>query len=560
MSDQDKPLTPPDDKLLTSEDLFGDLVDEVGGRGTRPLADRRGPIKVKVAETTDKTPGQRPQPSPAQPLPEDMAALLEAFSGPAEAATRAEPPAPVEPDPLPVPAPAAEEPFLDPIPAAAGPSLEDLSPLLEPPLSADDILKAVEPPASRATARFQVTPRIHRDTEEIDLGAVAADAMTPTPDSTESLLDPPLTGTYGPYELLERVAVGGMAEVFRAKRSGVEGFEKIVAVKRILSHLSDNKEFVDMFIAEAKMVAGLTHPNIVQIFDLGRIEKTYYIAMEHIHGRDLRSILRRAKEKGLRLPLDLVVHIVSKVAWALEFAHRKKDDKGRPMMIVHRDVSPQNILISFDGEVKLTDFGIAKAATKASITDAGALRGKLLYMSPEQAWGRPLDRRSDLFSLGIVFYEMLTEQKPFLARSEMSILETVRDCQIQPPREVNPRVHERLEKIALQALTKDPDHRYQDAGELARELERFLLERQPPTLAQLARFLELLFDEKERGVALHEEPAGEKAQDLASGADIHVEFEFAQSEPALAADQTGQQDKGKDAQAIQRLLKKIGIK
>ena len=130
-----------------------------------------------------------------------------------------------------------------------------------------------------------------------------------------------------------------------------------------------------MFVAEAKMVAGLTHPNIVQIFDLGRIDKTYDIAMEYVHGRDLRSILRRAKEKNLRLPLDLAVHIVSKVAWALEFAHRKKDGKGRPMMIVHRDVSPQNILISFDGEVKLADFGIAKAATKASITDVGALRG-----------------------------------------------------------------------------------------------------------------------------------------------------------------------------------------
>ena len=560
MSDQDKPVAPPNEKLLTSEDLFGDLVDEAGGRGACPVADRRGPIKVKVAESTSKAPGQRSRSPLAEPLPEDVAALLDAFSGPAEAAARAEPPAPVEPDPLPVPEPPAAEPLLDPHAAVAGPSLDGLSALLELPASAADILKTIEPPASHPTARFLVTTPIHRDTEEIDLGALAAKALTPTSDSTESLLDPPLTGTYGPYELLERVAVGGMAEVFRAKRSGVEGFEKIVAVKRILSHLSDNKEFVDMFIAEAKMVAGLTHPNIVQIFDLGRIEKTYYIAMEYIHGRDLRSILRRAKEKGLRLPLDLVVQIVSKVAWALEFAHRKKDEKGRPMMIVHRDVSPQNILISFDGEVKLTDFGIAKAATKASITDVGALRGKLLYMSPEQAWGKPLDRRSDLFSLGIVFYEMLTEQKPFLARSEMSILETVRDCQIQPLREVNPRVPERLEKIALRALTKDPDHRYQDAGELARELERFLLERQPPTPAQLARFLELLFDEKERGVALHEEPAGEKAQGLASEAEIHVEFEFAQSEPAVTADQTGQKDKGKDAQAIQRLLKKIGIK
>ena len=194
---------------------------------------------------------------------------------------------------------------------------------------------------------------------------------------------------YGPYRLLDRIAVGGMAEVFKAKRSGVEGFEKIVAVKRILPHLSDNKEFVDMFVDEAKMVAGLTHPNIVQIFDLGQIDTSYYIAMEYVHGRDLRTILQAgARRRGSACPSTSALRIVSRVCSALEYAHRKKDDRGRAMKIVHRDVSPQNILISFEGEVKLTDFGIAKAATKASSTDRGALRGKLLYMSPEQAWGK----------------------------------------------------------------------------------------------------------------------------------------------------------------------------
>ena len=153
-----------------------------------------------------------------------------------------------------------------------------------------------------------------------------------------------------------------------------------------------------MFINEAKMVAGLTHPNIVQIFDLGKIENSYYIAMEYVHGRDLRTIMKRARDKGLRMPLDLGLRVVSQVSAALEYAHRKKDEQGRPMEIVHRDVSPQNILISFDGDVKLADFGIAKAATKASSTDRGALRGKLLYMSPEQAWGRPIALRSDVFS------------------------------------------------------------------------------------------------------------------------------------------------------------------
>jgi serine/threonine protein kinase len=290
-----------------------------------------------------------------------------------------------------------------------------------------------------------------------------------------------------------------MAEVFRAKRTGVEGFEKVVAVKRILSHLSDNKEFVDMFIDEAKMVAGLAHPNVAQIFDLGKHDKNYWIAMEYVHGRDLRTIIRRAQERGLKIPLDISTYVVSKVCAALEYAHRKKDDKGQPMLIVHRDISPQNILISFEGDVKLTDFGIAKAASKASTTDKGALRGKLLYMSPEQAWGKAMDKRSDVFSLGIVFYEMLTEQKPFLGTSETSILETVRECRVPPPTTINDKIPEKLEKVVMKALERDPEVRYQDAGEMLRDLERVLHEWQPATASGLVRFLEILFDEHERG-------------------------------------------------------------
>ena len=304
---------------------------------------------------------------------------------------------------------------------------------------------------------------------------------------------------FGPYQLLDRVAIGGMAEVFKAKRTGVEGFEKIVALKRILPHLSDNKEFLDMFVDEAKMVAGLAHPSIVQIFDLGRIEKSYYIAMEYVHGHDLRTIMKRAREKGLRMPLDLSLRVVSQVCAALEYAHRKKDERGRPMEIVHRDVSPQNILISFEGEVKLVDFGIAKAATKASNTERGALRGKLLYMSPEQAWGRAIDRRSDVFSLGIVLYEMVTETKPFVgAGTEMTILELVRQSVITPAREVNPRVPETLDRVIMKALAREPGERYQDAGQMQRGLERFLRERPPVTARDLARFLELIFDRFER--------------------------------------------------------------
>ena len=250
-----------------------------------------------------------------------------------------------------------------------------------------------------------------------------------------------------------------------------------------------------MFVDEAKMVAGLAHPNIVQIFDLGRIEKSYYIAMEYVHGRDLRTIMRRARDKGLRMPLDLSLRVVGQVCAALEYAHRKKDERGQPMQIVHRDVSPQNILISFEGDVKLVDFGM----TKASNTDRGALRGKLLYMSPEQAWGRPIDRRSDVFSLGIVLYEMVTETKPFVgAGTEVSILELVRQCVITAAREINPRVPEPLDRVIMQALAREPDDRYQDAGQMQRGLERFLRDRPPVSARDLARFLELLFDRGER--------------------------------------------------------------
>jgi serine/threonine protein kinase len=396
----------------------------------------------------------------------------------------------------------------------------------------------------------------------IDLAALADEALSlpltrpgvplvaTEPQGRPSETSPP--DAYGPYRLLERIAAGGMAEVFRAKRSGVEGFEKVVAVKRILPHLSDNKEFVEMFIDEAKMVAGLSHPNIVQIYDLGKIERTYFIAMEYVHGKDLRTILKQAKEKGLRIPLDLSVLIISKVCSALEYAHRKKDESGLPLKIVHRDISPQNILISFEGEVKLTDFGIAKATSKATDTDRGALRGKLLYMSPEQASGHPLDKRSDVFSLGVVFYEMITDVKPFLGTSEKGILQLVRECRFEPVRSLNPRISERLEGVITKALVKDPEERYQDASEMYRDLERVLHERQPPAATELARFMEILF---EGGDA----PAEEQAAAPEARADGDIEIDLDSGEPRLAPSS----EKGeppKDPQGIGKLLKRFGIK
>ena len=300
-------------------------------------------------------------------------------------------------------------------------------------------------------------------------------------------------GAYGQYLLLDRVATGGMAEVFRAKRRGVEGFEKMLAVKRILPHLSDNKDFVEMFINEAKMVAGLSHPNIVQIFDLGKIEDSYCIAMEYIDGRDLRAILARIHDKEMILDVDLSALIINKVAAALEYAHRHCDPSGTPLQIVHRDVSPPNILISNEGEVKLVDFGIAKAAIKAPSTDSGSLRGKLLYMSPEQAWGRVMDKRSDVFSLGAVFFEMLTGRSLFMGTSEMSILERVREAKFLTPSSFNPAIPIELEAVTARALKKDPDDRYQDGSEMLRDLDAYLRRRPAVGSAELAARVAELF-------------------------------------------------------------------
>jgi len=299
---------------------------------------------------------------------------------------------------------------------------------------------------------------------------------------------------YGRYVLLERVAVGGMAEVFRAKREGVEGFEKVVAVKRILPHLSSNKDFVDMFIEEAKMVASLSHPNIAHIFDLGKIDDSYYIAMEFIEGRDLGTILTRARNRGTLLGVDLAALIAAKVGAALEYAHRHRDVAGNELRIVHRDVSPQNILVSTEGEVKLVDFGIARAATKASHTDSGSLRGKLLYMSPEQAWGKSLDNRSDIFSLGGVFFEALTGHPLFSGNSEMSILERVRDARFLTPSSLNPAVPIELEAIVTRALQRDPEARYQNAAEMLTDLDTYLRRRPAVGPNELARFVARLFE------------------------------------------------------------------
>ena len=279
---------------------------------------------------------------------------------------------------------------------------------------------------------------------------------------------------FGPYRLVRQVAVGGMAEIHLAKTKGIAGFEKYVAIKMIHPNFAEDDQFIQMLVDEAKIAVHLTHGNIAQTFDLGRVGETYYITMEFVDGSDLYKILRRGSEQDLEMPLDVCAFIGKEVASALDYAHRKRDHTGRSLGIVHRDVSPQNVLVSYAGEVKLVDFGIAKATMKVRQTAAGVIKGKYYYMSPEQAWGDPIDSRSDIFSAGIVLYEMITGQMLYLEEDLHKLLDMARRADIAPPSTLRRSVPPQLERIVMHALQKAPDERYQSAADFASDLERFL--------------------------------------------------------------------------------------
>src|SRR5882724_3566760 len=254
---------------------------------------------------------------------------------------------------------------------------------------------------------------------------------------------------FGNYLLLERIAVGGMAEVFVAKAFGVEGFERLLAIKKILPTMGEDAEFIHMFVDEARIAVQLSHANIVQVLELGKHDENLYIAMEYISGRDLRQLIERFRKREQSVPVPQACLIVAEVCEALDYAHRKRDASGKPLGIVHRDVSPQNVLVSFDGDVKLIDFGIAKAETRLQNTQSGILKGKFSYMSPEQVRGHPIDRRSDIFAAGVLLWELLCGRKLFSGESDFAVLEKVRKGDVPPPRSLSPHVPERLERVVL---------------------------------------------------------------------------------------------------------------
>ena len=282
---------------------------------------------------------------------------------------------------------------------------------------------------------------------------------------------------FGKYLLLERIGVGGMAEVYKAKLLGAEGFERIVAIKRILPHLVEDDDFVKMFVDEAKIAVRLSHPNIVAIDDLGKVDGSLFIGMEYVLGRDLRAVYDREKARRSITPVGIAVHIVMKMCEALHHAHFATGPRGEPLQVIHRDVSPQNVLISFDGEVKVADFGLAKARGRMVQTQAGVVKGKLAYMSPEQLRGDEIDHRVDVFGLGIVLFELLTAQRLFLGPSDMDTLRKVYDARVPPMSTLNPEIDAPLETIVKRALAKDREERYQTALELHDDLQSYVYAR-----------------------------------------------------------------------------------
>jgi hypothetical protein len=304
--------------------------------------------------------------------------------------------------------------------------------------------------------------------------------------------------TYGRYTLVRRVAVGGMAEIWKAKALGPAGFQKTVAIKRVLPQLAEDKDFIEMFIEEAKLAAELVHPNIVQIFDFGQVGPTeYYIAMEYVPGANVSRMQKAARERGGKIPHGIGIYLVAEAAKGLAHAHSYTDASGTPMRIVHRDISPQNILVTFEGGVKVIDFGVAKAAGRAQHTRTGALKGKYGYMSPEQVAGSEVDGRSDIFALGIVLHELLTGRRLFKADSDVQTLARVRECDVPPPSRLNPQLPLGLDAIVLQALAKDPDLRFRTAQEFRLALEDWLIQgRMSASSAHLAEFLKLVYAER----------------------------------------------------------------
>jgi serine/threonine protein kinase len=304
---------------------------------------------------------------------------------------------------------------------------------------------------------------------------------------------------FGKYTLLRKIATGGMAELFLALQKGVAGFEKLIVIKRILPAMNQDRAFIDMLLHEARVAATLSHANIAHTFDVGMVDGTYYIAMEHVHGEDLRSIVRQMREKGMReFPLQHAISIILAVCAGLSYAHEKRALDGSSLNIVHRDISPQNVVVTFEGDIKIVDFGIAKSDTQIGVdTSSGKLKGKVPYMSPEQARGEEIDWRSDLFAVGIILFELTTGKRLFKRQGDFETLKLICEREYPRPSRVREGYPPELEVIVMRALEKDRSARFQSGREMQAALEDFVRrERIPVSNMALAQFMQTLFAEK----------------------------------------------------------------
>ncbi len=335
------------------------------------------------------------------------------------------------------------------------------------------------------------------------------------------------TAHVGRYEVIGRIARGGMAEIVLGRLLGPSGFERAVVIKRILPHLAEESAFVDMFLDEARIAARIRHANVVQVHELGQQDDELFIVMEYLEGESVLSLLRRLSTRRETLPPRCIAYVCAAAAAGLHAAHELTDDDGLSEGVVHRDISPQNIFVTYDGGVKVLDFGIAKAAGRITKTEAGELKGKFAYMSPEQVRGRSLDRRSDVFALGVVLYEMLTGKRLFKRPSQVATIEAVRQGPIPSPLEVAPDCPPALASICMKALRRSRKERYGSAAELRRELLAFATAGDHTLLAEeelgaiMVRYFADRIEEKRdmlrrcrAGSSLTHVPAGETDEDV----------------------------------------------
>jgi serine/threonine protein kinase len=307
----------------------------------------------------------------------------------------------------------------------------------------------------------------------------------------------------GKYEIVRRLGMGGMAEVFLGRRVGPEGFEKKVVIKKILPHLAAQTTFVEQFLEEARVAARLSHPHIVQSFDLGRDNDSWFIVMEVVEGHDFNALIRMSQSLDENIPCVIAARIVAAVCAGLHAAHSHVDDAGVPRPVVHRDVSPHNVLVGFDGTVKIADFGVAKSSETFPQANAGTLKGKVLYMAPEHIRGQPSDQRVDIFAAGVSLYYALVQRHPFARMDEVSALQAVLDAEIPAPRTLRPEVPAELERIVLRAMERDPAKRYVSAHEMAADLERSLASAQDATFADVGAWVRGVSERSARLPVVH---------------------------------------------------------